>query len=62
MKFKLWLDTGYVGGYQEQFLELSPEQITGKAAEQIDKIVEGEWIDFLNNHINGGWEKLEDAA
>jgi hypothetical protein len=59
MKVLLYFTTGMVGGKREEVIEVTDEEVEDMGSEERENYLEQLAIDFMNNHIDFGFEVLD---
>ena len=53
MKFKFFLDCGFVGTEREELIDIPDEEFDGLSSDEIDRFVEEEYLsDWVHNYIS----------
>ena len=60
MKIRLWCNNGTVGGRLEDFIDVPEDEMAGMDEEEREEHLSGYAEDFMGNHIDYGFEVLDD--
>lgn len=59
MKVRLYLHTGMVGGRREEIIDIPDSEVEHMDGEEYEKYLHELATDFMNNHIDFGFEVLD---
>jgi len=60
MKVRLYLHTGMVGGMREDIIDIPDKEIANMTSGQLEEHLDGYAEDHMANHIDYGYEVLDD--